>query len=108
MRGSIGARHICPSCFRRSGAWVLGGRTCPFCSTTMKPMAQVVGPDFEVRFKEMCARTQTGNWRQYAAELRRAARNGMGKAASVTEPDMLLVSPTPARAANAARVGRLA
>ena len=79
MKGTLASRHICPSCFRRNGAWVLGGRTCSFCSTTMKPVAQVVGLGFEVAFKAMCVATQTGSWRQYQAELRRAARNGMGE-----------------------------
>lgn len=46
-------KWMCPSCFKHGGAYVLGGRTCPFCFSRMKEIPVVLGADWKALFKRM-------------------------------------------------------
>ena len=56
--GELAMKRICPSCYRRNGAWVLYAK-CPFCGSKGKPIPEIVGPEWPAKLRDMLLETET-------------------------------------------------
>ena len=66
-------KRVCPSCYRRNGAWVLYAK-CPFCGSRGKPIPEVVGPGWPMKVRDMLLTTETDLSRTYTLQH---ARRGL-------------------------------
>jgi len=66
-------KRVCPSCYRRNGAWVLYAK-CPFCGTPGRSIPEIVGPEWPMKVRDMLLTTETDFSRTYTLQH---ARRGL-------------------------------